>query len=77
MNIHVNLTGDVAKTIEEMIYRGRAASKSEAIRLAVLEYRQKLEESNKQEKNGWLALAEKSLDKVWNNKKDDEVWSKY
>jgi len=60
-----------------MIYRGRAASKSEAIRLAVLEYRQKLEESNKQEKNGWLALAEKSLDKVWNNKKDDEVWSKY
>ena len=31
----------------------------------------------KREKQRWLALAEKSLEKMWNNKKDDEVWSKY
>lgn len=76
MNIHVNLTGDVEETIEQMIARGRAASKTEAIRLAILEYREKHLEGKK-EKFGWMALAEKSLDKVWNNKKDDEVWSKY
>ncbi len=29
------------------------------------------------EKAGWLALAEKSLEKMWDNKKDDEIWKKY
>jgi len=29
------------------------------------------------ERLGWLALAEKSLEKLWNNKKDEETWSKY
>jgi len=31
----------------------------------------------KKEKIGWMILAEKSLNKILNNKKDDEVWSKY
>jgi hypothetical protein len=38
--------------------------------------RDKIEESQK-EKQGWLALAEKSLEKIWNNKKDAETWDKY
>lgn len=29
------------------------------------------------EKLGWLALAEESLKRVWDNKKDNETWSKY
>lgn len=29
------------------------------------------------EKLGWLALAETSLKKIWDNKKDNEVWGKY
>lgn len=29
------------------------------------------------EKTGWLALAEKSMEKIWDNKKDDETWNKY
>lgn len=29
------------------------------------------------EKIGWLALAEKSMDKIWNNSKDEEIWKKY
>jgi len=29
------------------------------------------------EKIGWLALAEKSTMKMWDNKKDDKTWSKY
>jgi len=34
-------------------------------------------ETRIKEKQGWMALAEKSLDKIWKNKKDDEVWKKY
>lgn len=26
---------------------------------------------------GWLILAENSMKKLWDNKKDDEVWKKY
>ena len=29
------------------------------------------------EKLGWLALAESSLKKLWDNKKDNEIWAKY
>ena len=29
------------------------------------------------EKEGWLALAEKNLSKVWDNPEDDEEWKKY
>ena len=29
------------------------------------------------EKLGWMILAEKSLAKVWDNPKDEEVWKKY
>jgi hypothetical protein len=31
----------------------------------------------KEEKIGWMILAEKSMNKIWDNKKDDEVWEKY
>jgi len=34
-------------------------------------------EKNRKEKIGWMIVAEKSMKKVWDNKKDDEVWSKY
>ncbi len=41
MNVHVRLTGDVAKIVEQMIKRGRAASMTEAIRIALLDYNQR------------------------------------
>ena len=33
-------------------------------------------EENKEEM-GWLSLAEKNMAKIWDNPKDDEIWSKY
>ena len=27
--------------------------------------------------SGWIALAERSLEKVWNNAKDEKIWKKY
>lgn len=37
----------------------------------------KLEDMDKREESGWLALAEQSLSAIWDNKKDEKVWSKY
>jgi len=37
---------------------------------------EKIKSSSKEE-ICWLGLAEKSVVKLWNNIKDDEVWSKY
>lgn len=29
------------------------------------------------ETSGWKKLSEKNLSKIWDNPKDDEIWSKY
>ena len=34
-------------------------------------------ESKLNEKLGWKVLTEKSLEKIWRNKKEDEIWDKY
>jgi len=31
----------------------------------------------RREKSGWKSLSEKTLEKTWKNKKDDETWEKY
>lgn len=36
-----------------------------------------LEESERKEEMGWLTLAEQSLRELWDNPKDERVWSKY
>ncbi|HLC50637.1 MAG TPA: AbrB/MazE/SpoVT family DNA-binding domain-containing protein [Candidatus Nanoarchaeia archaeon] len=50
---------------------GSLILKKESDMLESMEYEEKKEEI------GWLALAEKSLSDVWDNKKDDEVWGRY
>jgi hypothetical protein len=34
-------------------------------------------EKNRKKKIEWLIMAERSMKAMWDNKKDDEVWSKY
>lgn len=36
-----------------------------------------LVEEKRKEEIGWMMLAQKSLEEVWNNPKDEEVWKKY
>ncbi len=36
-----------------------------------------IDESARKENLGWMALAEKSLQKVWDNPKDEKAWRKY
>ncbi len=71
--ITIKLPKEEAKKLDLFIKEQYYPSKSEFIRNLI---RNKLEQATK-EKQGWLALAELSLKKVWDNKKDDETWSQY
>ncbi len=71
--ITIKLPEDEARELERFLKKRDYPSKSEFIRNLIME---KLER-NRKEKIGWLILAEKSIEKIWNNKKDDEVWSRY
>jgi len=71
--ITIKLPEDELKELEKYIKDKHYPSKSEFIRNLIME---KLEK-NRKEKIGWMILAEKSMAKIWDNKKDDETWEKY
>ena len=71
--ITIKLPEEEAKELDKFIKKQNYPSKSEFIRNLIIE---KLDR-NKKEKIGWMILAEKSMNKMWDNKKDDEIWSKY
>lgn len=71
--ITIKLPEEEACELEEFIKSRHYPSKSEFIRHLIIERLDK----TKKEKIGWMILAEKSLNKLWDNKKDDEVWGKY
>ena len=71
--ITIKLPEEEAKKLDLFVKEKNYLSKSEFIRNLIME---KIE-SIKKEKQGWLALAVKSMEKIWSNKKDEETWSKY
>ena len=71
--ITIKLPEEEVKKLDNFIKEKNYPSKSEFIRNLIM---RKIERSKK-EKQGWLALAEKSLEKIWDNPKDEEVWGKY
>ena len=71
--ITIKLPEEEANELDEFIKKKNYPSKSEFIRHIIMEKMEK----NRKEKIGSLILAEKSLEKIWDNKKDDETWSKY
>jgi len=71
--ITIKLPEEEAKRLDQFIKKKAYPSKSEFLRYLI---REKMEDTIK-EKQGWLALAEQSLKKVWDNKQDDEAWSAY
>jgi hypothetical protein len=87
LEIHAKFEGEPARIIELMIEKGRASNRTEAIRLAILDYNnhhpilEKKESISKkedeEERTGWSSLNKESLKRVWDNPKDDEVWNKY
>lgn len=71
--ITIKLPENEASDLDEYIKRKNYLSKSEFVRNLIME---KLETTRK-EKAGWLIVAEKSMQNLWDNKKDDETWGKY
>ena len=71
--ITIKLPENEADELDEFVRKKNYPSKSEFIRNLIME---KLDKTKK-EKIGWMILAEKSLNKMWDNKKDEEVWAKY
>ncbi len=71
--ITIKLPEDESRDLDEFIKRRNYPSKSEFIRNLIME---NLERARK-EKIGWLAIAEKSIEKMWDNKKDDRIWKRY
>ena len=71
--ITIKLHENEAKELEEFVTKRNYLSKSEFIRNLIME---KLDRTKK-EKIGWMILAEKTMRKTWDNKKDNETWSKY
>ena len=63
----------ISNELEKFIKKRNYPSKSEFIRHLIME---KLE-ITKKEKAGFLILAEKSMKKIWDNKKDNKIWEKY
>ncbi len=71
--ITIKLPDEKVNELMDFIKKENYPSKSEFIRNLIME---KIE-SSKKEKIGWMVLGEKSMEKIWNNKRDDEIWSKY
>ena len=71
--ITIKLPEEEARELEQFVNKKNYPSKSEFIRNLIME---KLDKDRK-EKIGWIIMAEKSMKKVWDNKKDDEMWEKY
>ena len=71
--ITIKLPFQEAKELDIFVKKRHYPSKSEFIRNLIMERL----ERNRKEKMGWLAVAEKSMEKIWDNDKDEKVWKKY
>lgn len=74
MNVHAKFSGEVAETIEEIIKKGLAASRTEAIRLAILDYKH---HHLDQEEKDIIEFSSYANRDIWTDEKEDKVWAKY
>jgi len=73
MNINLKLSGVAEKIVDEMIAKGYAASKTEAIRTAVLDY----SHHHLQASDAQLQLIAHANRDIWKDEKEDKTWAKY
>ncbi|HQT44844.1 MAG TPA: hypothetical protein PLO51_02615 [Candidatus Micrarchaeota archaeon] len=78
--MNLKLEGLTEEIINELVSRKIASNKTEAIRMAILHYNEHYDIKPIKkyiEEEAWQSASEKSLEKIWNNKKDDKAWNKY
>ena len=77
MPVALTLEGRLEKVVELFMKEGYATSKAEVVRMGLMKLEEELHAREANERKGWLMLSQKSMKKIWDNPKDDEVWSKY
>jgi Arc/MetJ-type ribon-helix-helix transcriptional regulator len=70
MNVNLHLSGELETFVNELVERGLAANKTEAIRLAVTRY---YEEHQRIKKVDMEPLDRSTIDAVWNNPSDEKA----
>jgi len=76
MPVALTLEGRLEKVVELFMKEGYATSKAEVVRMGLMKLEEGLHE-REAERNGWKVISSKSLNKLWDNPKEDKVWSKY
>lgn len=74
MNVNLSLTGELEKFINDLIRRGLAANKTEAIRLAIIHY---YEDLNRGKKISEEPLNTSTIEAAWNNPSDEKASAFY
>ena len=70
MNINLHLTGELELFINELIRKGFAANKTEAVRLAITQYYEQFFPSKKLA--GEEPLSQSTIEAHWNNPSDEK-----
>ncbi len=70
MNINLHLTGELEKFVNELIKRGLAANKTEAVRLALTRYYEKQQQMRRGVQRE--ALEHSTIEMHWNNPSDEK-----
>ena len=75
MNIHAKFTGEVANAIEELIKRGYAANKTEAIRHAIIECKDRhiSKEQIDEDEVFYRKMSAYANRDIWDNKEDEKM----
>jgi Arc/MetJ-type ribon-helix-helix transcriptional regulator len=70
MNVNLHLTGELEAFINDLVHRGLAANKTEAIRLAIIRY---YEDLMLRKKALQEPLNQSSMEAQWNNPNDENA----
>ncbi len=70
MNVNLQLKGELEKFVNDLVRRGIAANKTEAIRLAITKYYE--EQSTKRKNIEEEPLIQSTIDLHWNNESDEK-----
>ena len=75
MNVHAKFTGEVANAIEELIKRGYAANKTEAIRHAIIECKDRhiSKEQIAEDEVCYRRMSAYANRDIWDNKEDEKM----
>ncbi len=75
MNVNLHLRGELERFITELVQRGIAANKTEAIRLAISKYYE--EQLRTKKKIEDEPLTQSTIEAHWNNPSDEQSSSFY